>query len=127
MQTNTQIKTLGVPAYKTFIISCTDWRIDPAKFLDIDTPREYLISRNSGARARPSLPNLLALDDLVTIETVLVIGHTDCGARSFDEDAIRRVLRERAGNAGSAGDGENVDIDIDIERLEFGRIHGEYV
>ncbi|KAL2814131.1 carbonic anhydrase [Aspergillus granulosus] len=111
--TNTQIKTSSTPAYKTLIISCTDGRISPDKFLDIQTPHEFLIHRNSGGRAKPALPNLLALDDLVTIETVLVIGHTDCGARTFDEEMIRATLKQRASGY------EDV-----VASLEFGRIAG---
>lgn len=74
---------------------------------------EFLIARNSGGRARPVLANLVALDDLVGIEDVLVIGHTDCGARSFNEQKIRNQLKERAPG--------NEDF---VESIDFGKITG---
>jgi carbonic anhydrase len=144
--TNTELKASGIPAYKTLIITCTDGRIRPEKFLDIENHHgtsltlekkntegpargtitlsnrgiEFLISRNSGARARPALANLLALDELVGLDTVLVIGHTDCGAHNFDEDAIREKLRERVlKEEGAPRVYEGV-----VEGLEFGKIEG---
>ncbi|KAL3482681.1 carbonic anhydrase [Aspergillus germanicus] len=117
--TNAEIKASGIPAYKTLIITCTDGRIRPERFLDFEHPHEFLISRNSGARARPALANLLALDDLVGLETVLVIGHTDCGAHNFNEDAIKERLRGRASNVPTPSDSSR-----DIEALEFGKIEG---
>ncbi|KAL2784486.1 carbonic anhydrase [Aspergillus keveii] len=117
--TNAEIKASGILAYKTLIITCTDGRIRPEKFLGIENPHEFLISRNSGARARPALANLLALDDLVGLETVLVIGHTDCGAHNFDEDAIKERLSERASKAPAPSDSRR-----EIEALEFGKIEG---
>ncbi|CEL08166.1 hypothetical protein ASPCAL11318 [Aspergillus calidoustus] len=118
--TNTELKASGIPAYKTLIITCTDGRIRPEKILDIEHPHEFLISRNSGARARPAIANLLALDELVGLEMVLVIGHTDCGARNFDEDAIRERLRERVPKEeGAPREYEGV-----VEGLEFGKIEG---
>jgi carbonic anhydrase len=83
---------------------------------------EFLIARNSGGRARPALANLLALDDLVGLETVLVIGHTDCGAHNFDKDAIKDRLRERASKAPAPSDSRR-----DIDRLDFGKIKGRYI
>ncbi|KAJ0413468.1 carbonic anhydrase [Aspergillus carlsbadensis] len=117
--TNTEIKASGISAYKTLIITCTDGRVCPEKFLDIQKPHDFLISRNSGARTRPALANLLALDELVGLETVLVIGHTDCGAHNFDEDTIKERLRERALKSSAPSDSAR-----DIEELDFGKIHG---
>jgi carbonic anhydrase len=55
----------------------------------------------------------VALDNLVGIETVLVIGHTDCGARNFSEDKIRAQLHKQAPG-----------YEDEIEGMQFGKIHG---
>ncbi|GAM39392.1 hypothetical protein TCE0_034f10904 [Talaromyces pinophilus] len=109
-----EIKESGRSAFKTLIISCTDGRIMPEKFLNITVPEEVLIVRNSGARARPALANLVALDDMLNVENVLVIGHTDCGARNFNEGAIRARLMKRA-----------PEYKDEIERMQFGKILGD--
>ncbi|RAO73434.1 uncharacterized protein BHQ10_009446 [Talaromyces amestolkiae] len=86
----------------------------PEKFLNITVPEEVLIVRNSGARARPALANLVALDDLVSVENVLVVGHTDCGARNFNDGEIRARLMKRA-----------PEYKEEIERMQFGKILGD--
>lgn len=60
------------------------------------------------------MANLVALDDLVCVENVLVIGHTDCGARNFSDGEIRARLMKRA-----------PEYKDEIEEMQFGTILGE--
>jgi carbonic anhydrase len=49
-----------------------------------------------------------------SVENVLVIGHTDCGARNFNEGAIKARLMGRA-----------PEYKDEIEGMQFGKILGE--
>ncbi|ROW07229.1 hypothetical protein VMCG_03778 [Cytospora schulzeri] len=84
----------GSPKPRTFIFCCFDTRVDPAAFLGLKYA-EALIVRNAGGAVGPNLESLIALDYyLGTLEDVLVIQHTDCGALHFVESDIHNHMKD---------------------------------
>jgi carbonic anhydrase len=71
-----------------------------------------LVARNPGGHVQAALPNLLALDALLGVENILVIGHTDCGARNFDEENLAAQKTERAPG-----------YEAEVRGMSFGKVH----
>ncbi|KAF2096709.1 carbonic anhydrase [Rhizodiscina lignyota] len=80
---------------RTVIITCSDHRTVPEKFLKLEQDDAVLISRNPGGHVAPNITGLLAFDSFVTIANLLIVHHTDCGTTHFSEDVIRAELKKR--------------------------------
>ncbi|KAI9645621.1 hypothetical protein NHQ30_006363 [Ciborinia camelliae] len=85
-------KSLG--RRSTIIISCSDPRITPERFLGLEFG-EAAIVRIAGGRTRPALPSLLALDSLGNTGTIIVIHHTDCGMSHYSESEFQNRSKAR--------------------------------
>lgn len=78
---------------KTIIYCCLDARVRPEDFLDI-TPGEAILVRNAGGNVPANLSDLLLLDQLLNLEEILVIEHTDCGGTYItDEQAKQNIAK----------------------------------
>lgn len=88
------IKQRALGATGTVIISCSDPRIPPEKFLNLDFS-ECAIIRNAGGRTRDVLRSVLALDAVGTVGTIVVVHHTDCGMSHTDEAGFQAKTEAR--------------------------------
>ncbi|KAK0101952.1 hypothetical protein ONS95_001239 [Cadophora gregata] len=76
----------------TDVISCSDPRIHPTQFLDLDFSEASII-RNAGGRTADVLRSLLDLDAIGSVGTVLVIHHTDCGmSQTYEAGFHERIM-----------------------------------
>ncbi|KAF2807426.1 carbonic anhydrase [Mytilinidion resinicola] len=92
------------------IVTCADTRCNPEDFLHLNTG-EVIIFRNPGGSTMSALPGLLAIDSLVTLEDIIVVKHTDCGATIFRDDAIRDTIKQRVPNRA-----------VEVDAMTFGNI-----
>jgi len=84
------------PAKRLAVLTCMDARIDPLRIFGL-RPGDAAVIRNAGARIDDSTAAALAIArDMLDVERVLVLGHTDCRGT---EDAAQTVPEdvERAG------------------------------
>ncbi|QDS68985.1 hypothetical protein FKW77_009250 [Venturia effusa] len=93
---------------KTLVISCADPRSDPAYILDLNFG-ETAILRNAGGQVKPLLNDILALDNLLLVNQVMIIHHTDCGATHFTNEQVRGVVLSR-------------DPEAKVENEDYGEI-----
>ncbi|TID22815.1 hypothetical protein E6O75_ATG01989 [Venturia nashicola] len=97
---------------KTLVISCADPRSDPAYILNLnfgDTSLLHSILRNVGGQVKPLLNDILALDNLLVFNQVMIIHHTDCGTTHFTNEQVRGVVIAR-------------DPEVEVEHVDYGEI-----
>ncbi|KAE9976307.1 hypothetical protein EG327_008180 [Venturia inaequalis] len=83
-----------IPVGKTLVISCADPRSDPTYILNLKFA-ETAILRNVGGQVKPLLNDIVALDNLLVFNQVMIIHHTDCGTTHFTNEQVRSVVLAR--------------------------------
>ena len=85
----------GTAAKRLAVLTCIDSRIDPLAMLGL-RPGDAKILRNAGARAVDSLRSLVLAANLLGVNRVCVVQHTDCamvGPRSGEIAATISAAR----------------------------------
>lgn len=89
---------LPMPPRRRFaVLTCMDARIDPAKALGLEEGDAHVIRNAGGIASDDALRSVVISHTLLGTQEVLVIGHTDCGMLTFDNDQLREQLREQRG------------------------------
>ena len=79
------------------IITCMDSRIDPLRIIGMKAG-DAKILRNAGARVTEDvLRTLILATNLLGVNRVLVMPHTDCKMASGDESEIHAAIFEKSG------------------------------
>lgn len=73
------------------------------------TPTETAILRNVGGQVKPLLNDIVALDNLLGFNQVMIIHHTDCGTTHFTNEQVRGVIIAR-------------DPEAKVENVDYGEI-----
>lgn len=115
---------LTAPADKGFaLVTCIDSRIDPLAVLGLEVG-DAKVLRNAGGRVNDeTLRSLILATNLLNVDRVAVMHHTDCAMASSQEEIARRV-GERLGidapdrdfEAIGEGDPDEV-LRADVERI----------
>ncbi len=90
------------PARRFAVITCMDARLDPARFLGLADGDAHVIRNAGGLATDDAIRSLVISHHLLGTEEAFVITHSDCGMRSFSNEALREQLREKTG--ADAGD-----------------------
>lgn len=79
------------------VVTCMDVRIDTFAALGLELGDAHVI-RNAGARLTDDvLRSLVAGIELLGVERVAIVQHTDCGMASITDDELRDLVSERRG------------------------------
>ena len=77
------------PRRRLAILTCMDARIDPVRLFGLEVGDAHVL-RNAGARATDDVVrSLVVAQRLLSVEQVLVLGHTDCGLEGVSNDELR--------------------------------------
>jgi carbonic anhydrase len=80
------------PVLPIAIVTCMDARIEPGKALGL-AERDVHVIRNAGATVTDDIIRSLAISQVVLgTREVMLVKHTDCGLRRFDDDELRTTL-----------------------------------
>ena len=82
-----------MPKVTTLIVACMDHRCIPEKFFGLDVG-EALVVRNLGGSARSAIREIAFIDQVVGLDEIAVIHHTDCGTSHFTDTSIQKKLRD---------------------------------
>lgn len=83
----------GRPQRKLAVITCMDARLQPEAFLGLASGDAHVI-RNAGGRvSEDAIRSLVISQQLLGTREVIVIHHTDCGMRTFTNEALRERLQ----------------------------------
>ena len=87
----------GHAARNLAVLTCIDSRIEPLTMLGL-VPGDAKILRNAGARVTPDvLRSLVLATNLLGVERVMVIAHTDCAMVRGSEDDVHAAIAEAGG------------------------------
>ncbi|CEH17338.1 cynT, can [Ceraceosorus bombacis] len=107
------------PARKLTVLTCMDARIDPVAAFGIKEGDAHVI-RNAGARAPDAVRSLVISQQLLGTDTILVIGHSDCGMLTFQTPQAREIVAKQQGShLDSKGKAELDSLNF----LEFPDLH----
>ncbi|KZV72953.1 carbonic anhydrase [Peniophora sp. CONT] len=85
------------PTAKIAIITCMDARLDVFRMFGLELAEAHII-RVGGGRAPDALRSLVASEQVLGTQEIMVIHHTDCGFTKADsEDKVREEVREGLG------------------------------
>jgi carbonic anhydrase len=80
------------PVLPIAIVTCMDARIEPGKAFGL-AERDAHVLRNAGATVTDDIIRSLAISQVVLgTREVMLVKHTDCGLRRFDDDELRTTL-----------------------------------
>ena len=85
------------PVLPIAIVTCMDARIEPGRALGLVEGDAHVI-RNAGATVTDDVIRSLAISQVVLgTREVMLVKHTDCGLRRFDDDELRTTLAQATG------------------------------
>jgi len=94
------------------VVTCMDSRIEPLQMLGLK-PGDAKILRNAGARVTDDVLRTLALAvNLLGVDRIAVVAHTDCRMTKTTDEALRDELRPRYPQA-------------DLEQWNFLTVHDQ--
>jgi len=85
------------PGRRFAVLTCMDARIDPARALGLEEGDAHVIRNAGGIASDDALRSVVISHALLGTQEVFVIGHTDCGMLTFDNDQLRDQLRQQRG------------------------------
>ncbi len=85
------------PARRFAVLTCMDARIDPARALGLEEGDAHVIRNAGGIATEDALRSLVISHHLLGTQEAFVIGHTDCGMLTFENETLHGLLRERQG------------------------------
>jgi len=84
---------LPMPPGRHFaVVTCMDARLDPARFLGLDLGDAHVVRNAGGVVSDDALRSLVISHHLLGTQEALVIGHTDCGMVTFQNDDLHEKL-----------------------------------
>ena len=77
-------------------VSCFDVRVQPTAFFGLK-PGDANVLNNAGGRVdSDAIRSLIVLDSIAGVGTVIVVHHTDCGLTHSTDEAIKKLLKDKA-------------------------------
>lgn len=88
------------PSRKIAILACMDARILINEALGLKIGEAHIIRNAGGIVTDDALRSLIISHELLGIEHIIIINHTDCGMATFrDEDLQKRISKKYNSNA----------------------------
>ncbi len=100
------------PGQRFAVVTCMDARLDPARFLGLEEGDAHVIRNAGGIVTDDALRSLVISHHLLGTQEAVVIGHTDCGMLTFQDEELR-------GRLGPDADGVDFHAFPDLDQ----RIH----
>jgi carbonic anhydrase len=105
------------PALPVAVLTCMDARIDPHRMLGLSEGEAHVIRNAGGVANDDALRSLVVSQRKLGTREVLVILHTDCGMRTFEEDDFVAQLEAETGVAPAwQTTAFHDEIDADVRR-----------
>jgi carbonic anhydrase len=90
-------KSAAIPRRHVTIVTCMDARVDALGAFDF-APGDAHVLRNAGAIVTDDVLRSLVLSQrLLQTRSVLIMGHTECGLRTFTDEELTNALAWETG------------------------------
>lgn len=107
----------AAPRLPVAVLTCMDARIDPHRLLGLEEGDAHVIRNAGGVANDDAIRSLTVSQRKLGTREVVVILHTDCGMRTFEEE---QFVRELEGETGVVPMWETTEfhdeIDVDVRR-----------
>jgi carbonic anhydrase len=80
------------PGRRLAVVTCMDARLDPAKFLGLAEGDAHVIRNAGGLVNDETMRSLVISHHLLGTQAAIVIGHSDCGMQTFENDDLHSRL-----------------------------------
>jgi carbonic anhydrase len=104
----------AAPSAGMAIIACMDARLDVAAALGLRPGGAHVIRNAGGIATDDAIRSVVLSQELLGTDTILVIGHTQCGLLGADEAALRAGLAARSGARINIGFGAFEDLEASV-------------
>jgi carbonic anhydrase len=105
------------PAKPVAVLTCMDARIDPHRMLGLAEGDAHVIRNAGGVANDDAIRSLVVSQRKLGTREVLVILHTDCGMRTFVEEAFVEELETETGaRPGWQTTSFHAEIEADVRR-----------
>jgi carbonic anhydrase len=85
------------PARKLAVLACMDARLNPYALLGLREGDAHIIRNAGGVVTDDGIRSLAISQRLLGTEEIVLIHHTDCGMRTFTDDAFKRSIQDETG------------------------------
>jgi carbonic anhydrase len=85
------------PARKLAVLACMDARLNPYALLGLQEGDAHMIRNAGGVVTDDGIRSLAISQRLLGTEEIVLIHHTDCGMRTFTDDAFKRSIQDETG------------------------------
>jgi carbonic anhydrase len=85
------------PAAGVAIVACMDARLDPGRALGLNEGDAHVIRNAGGVVTDDAIRSLLISQRLLGTTEIVLIHHTDCGMRTFNEDEVTAQIENDTG------------------------------
>jgi carbonic anhydrase len=85
------------PARKLAVLACMDARLNPYALLGLQEGDAHIIRNAGGVVTDDGIRSLAISQRLLGTEEIVLIHHTDCGMRTFSDDAFKRSIQDETG------------------------------
>jgi len=85
------------PARKLAVLACMDARLNPYALLGLQEGDAHIIRNAGGVVTDDGIRSLAISQRLLGTEEIVLIHHTDCGMRTFTDDAFKRSIQDETG------------------------------
>jgi carbonic anhydrase len=85
------------PARKLAVLACMDARLNPYALLGLQEGDAHMIRNAGGVVTDDGIRSLAISQRLLGTEEIILIHHTDCGMRTFTDDAFKRSIQDETG------------------------------
>jgi carbonic anhydrase len=86
-----------LPARKLAVLACMDARLNPYALLGLQEGDAHIIRNAGGVVTDDGIRSLAISQRLLGTEEIVLIHHTDCGMRTFSDDAFKRSIQDETG------------------------------
>jgi carbonic anhydrase len=104
------------PVRRVAVLTCMDARIDPHRMLGLAEGDAHVIRNAGGIANDDALRSLVVSQRKLGTQEVIVILHTDCGMRTFAEDAFAEELEAETGARPAWQTTSFNEIEADVRR-----------
>jgi carbonic anhydrase len=80
------------PGRRLVVVTCMDARLDPARFLGLEEGDAHVIRNAGGVVSDDALRSLVISHHLLGTTEAIVIGHTECGMLTFQNEDLHSKL-----------------------------------
>jgi carbonic anhydrase len=100
------------PAKQVTVVTCMDARFLPGRVLGVDAGDVHILRNAGGVITDDVLRSITISQRMLGTREVMVVMHTKCGLRTFNDDAWRTLL---AAEAGAEPPWDPVKVTRDVE------------